>query len=79
MKLKIVERLFAVLLLIVWILLLVRAHALRPIAFYQMQPILYVGDVAVLVLVIMSLTTKRPLLSEKSQAEKEVPEPKIEE
>ena len=79
MRLKIVERLFAVLLLGVWILLLVRAHAVRPIAFYQMQPILYVGDIAVLVLVIMSLTTKRPLLSDKSQTEKELPEPKIEE
>ena len=80
MKLKIFERVFAVLLLVVWVMLLVQEHALRPIAFYQMQPILYVGDIAVLVVVALSLTTKRPLLGEKKQGEtQELPEIKIEE
>ena len=79
MRLKRVERLLAVLLLVVWVLLLVRAHDLRPIAFYQMQPILYVGDLAVVVLVVLSLATKRALLSDKTEEEKEFPEPKIEE
>jgi hypothetical protein len=79
MRLKTLERLMAVLLLVAWVLLLVRAHDLRPIAFYQMQPVLYVGDLAVIILVVLSLTTKRTLLSEKREEEKEVPEPTIEE
>ena len=79
MRLKTLERLLAILLLVAWVLLLVRAHDLRPIAFYQMQPVLYVGDLAVVILVVLSLTTKRTLLSEKREEVKEVPEPKIEE
>lgn len=79
MRLKTLERLFAILLLVVWVLLLVRAHDLRPIAFYQMQPVLYIGDLAVVILVVLSLTTKRTLLSEKREEQKEVPELKIEE
>jgi uncharacterized membrane protein len=79
MKLKIIERVLAVLLAVVWILLLVRAHAVNPIAFYQMQPILYVGDVAVLVVLVMSLVTGRPLLGEREVEEKDLPGPTIEE
>ncbi|HEY9167722.1 MAG TPA: hypothetical protein VIS48_16330 [Candidatus Kryptonia bacterium] len=79
MKLKILERVFSVALVGVWILLLLRAHALRPIAFYQMQPILYVGDVAVLLVAVLSLSTKRPLFSDKKTEEEVPPEIKIEE
>ncbi len=79
MKLKILERVFSVALVGVWILLLLRAHALRPIAFYQMQPILYVGNVAVLLVAVLSLSTKRPLFSDKKTEEEVPPEIKIEE
>ncbi len=79
MKVKLLERVLSVLLLVVWVLLLLRAHALRPVAFYQLQPILYVGDIAVLIVVVMSLTTKRPLLGSKGEVEKDLPEPEIEE
>lgn len=78
MKAKVLERILSVLLLVVWVLLLLRAHALRPIAFYQLQPVLYVGDVAVLIVVVMSLTTRRPLLAEKKETQADVPDLKIE-
>lgn len=65
MKPKTIERLFAVLLLVVWILMLVRAHAIMPNEFYRMQSVIIWGDLAVLIVVVLSLTTKRPLLAEK--------------
>ena len=65
MNSKTIERSLAVLLLIVWILMLLRAHAITPNEFYKMQSVTFVGDVAVLIVVVLSLTTKRPLLAEK--------------
>ncbi len=70
MKSKTIERLFAVLLLVVWVLMLVRAHAITPNEFYKMQPVIFWGDLAVLIVVVLSLTTKRPLLAEKESSAK---------
>ena len=65
MKLKIIERLFAVLLLVVWILMILRAHTVNPVAFYEMEPVILMGSLAVLILVVLSLATRHPLLGEK--------------
>ncbi len=65
MKPKTVERVLAVMLMVVWILMLLRAHAITPNEFYKMQSVTFVGDLAVLIVVVLSLTTKRPLLAEK--------------
>jgi hypothetical protein len=75
MKPKTIERLFAVLLLVVWILMLVRAHAITPNEFYKMQPVIFWGDLAVLIVVVLSLTTKRPLLAEKESKDEADSEP----
>ncbi len=75
MKPKTIERLFAVLLLVVWILMIVRAHALIPNEFYKMQSVIFVGDLAVLIVAVLSLTTKRPLLAEKESKDEVDSEP----
>ncbi|HUI30666.1 MAG TPA: hypothetical protein VLX91_10650 [Candidatus Acidoferrales bacterium] len=61
MSAKTVERLLAVLLLVVWVLLLVRARALNPAAFSEMQAIIILGSLAVLVVVVLSFAIKHRL------------------
>ena len=69
MKLKAIERVLAVGLMVVWILMMMRAHTLNPEAFNEMEPLILMGSLAVLILVVLSLATKRPLLGEKKASE----------
>ncbi len=75
MKLKTIERLMAVLLLVVWILMIIRAHTLSPDAFYEMEPLILMGSLAVLIVVVLSLATRRALLGEKKASDEITPGP----
>jgi hypothetical protein len=75
MKLKTIERSLAVLLLVVWVLLLMRAHTLNPNSFFGMEAIIILGSLAVLIVVIMSFATKHPLPVQKKAEETVTTEP----
>jgi hypothetical protein len=75
MKLKAIERVLAVGPMVVWVLMMMRAHTLNPDAFYEMEPLIIMGSLAVLILVVLSLATKRPLLGEKKTSDAITPGP----
>lgn len=72
MKLKKIERLLAVLLLVVWFLLLIRDANLNPMAFNQMGSLIILGSLAVVAVVVLSFATRRPMFTDEKEKDADV-------